>query len=531
MHHQLNTVPRAALVALLAARTAVAASGSVSATPHDSYSSSVGVLGCKINTNRVAYWPAPVDCTNICVRLSYGDRSVYLLRIDQSGGAHDVSYDAWNYLQTGSSATADPVDGGGVAMDYEDVDASFCADLLHTPGSKLPLSASNSMDFVASCLGDASSWVAQNHILYNVCDPLCSLGFDEPCTLDLATSNQPSCPHTLGLTTPMSPAAPVYNIQYPSGKAVDAVTGRCCGQRTGCRARGRRARRAARRPQQQHQQHHDRDHLCDHHEHHHVYAATLTWHLCPDQPVQPGNSVLFFFSCLVLLTLPVAAAAVVVVDNTRGGQQQQPRGLEPHGGCGGCVDRLAAGQLFFVPVVAVVLVGAVPIVFVVVVVAVLPVFAPVLPVSVLVPVLVPVLVLVPDRVADFCQAFVKQLGQQCKQFRRTVVVVVVVGCGGGGVVVIGNHGVGRHHACRGEVVAVCPVDPRHREHRRHRVGCAGRAQGQRRRLALDCDRVRCHPRCCCRRKPRSAGPRGCVDRLGAVAVGKTLFESYNNNDP
>jgi hypothetical protein len=60
-------------------------------TPHDKYSSSVGVLGCKINTNRVAYWPGSVDCNNICVKLSYNGRSVNLLRIDQSGGAYDVS--------------------------------------------------------------------------------------------------------------------------------------------------------------------------------------------------------------------------------------------------------------------------------------------------------------------------------------------------------------------------------------------------------------------------------------------------------
>ena len=59
-------------------------SGAVWATPHDSYSSSIGVLGCKVNTNRVAYWPGSVDCNNICVSLSYEDRSVNLLRVDQS---------------------------------------------------------------------------------------------------------------------------------------------------------------------------------------------------------------------------------------------------------------------------------------------------------------------------------------------------------------------------------------------------------------------------------------------------------------
>jgi hypothetical protein len=196
----------------------------ISITPHDSYSSSVGVLGCKVNTNRIAYWPGSVDCNKICVRLSYSGRSVYLLRVDQSGGAYDVSYDAWNYLQTGKSATEDPVTGGGFTVDYEEVDALACSSLIYTAGSKLPLSAANSMGFLSSCLSQSSSWVANNYILYNICNPTCSLGFDEVCTLDLATSNQPSCAHTLGLTSTLT-TAPVYNILYQSGKTVDARTG------------------------------------------------------------------------------------------------------------------------------------------------------------------------------------------------------------------------------------------------------------------------------------------------------------------
>ena len=205
------------------AATALSQSNSVSTTPHAQYSSSVGVLGCKINTNRVAYWPGSVDCTNICVKLSYEDRSVFLLRIDQSGGAHDISYDAWNYLQTGQSATVDPIAGGSVAMEYEEVDASQCADLIYTEGSKLPLSASNSMNFLTSCLAQPTSWVAQNYVLYNICDPICTLGFDETCSLDLAVSNQASCPHTLGLTSPLT-TAPVYDVQYETGDLVSAGT-------------------------------------------------------------------------------------------------------------------------------------------------------------------------------------------------------------------------------------------------------------------------------------------------------------------
>lgn len=206
-----------------------AAAEGVWTTPHDSYSSSVGVLGCKINTDRVAYWPGSIGCDNICVKLSYGGRSVHLLRIDQSGGAYDISYDAWNYLQTGKSAATDPIAGGPVAMEYEEVPASECADLIYTPGAKLPLSASNSINYLASCLEQPSSWVAQNHVLYNICDAICTLGQDEECELDLSVSNQPSCPHTLGLTVPLT-SAPVYNVQYMTGETVVAGTGEVVSQ-------------------------------------------------------------------------------------------------------------------------------------------------------------------------------------------------------------------------------------------------------------------------------------------------------------
>jgi hypothetical protein len=202
----------------------VSAQTSFSATPHEQYSSSIGVLGCKIDTNRVAYWPMAVDCDNICVEVSYGGRSVNLLRIDQSGGAHDMSYDAWNYLTTGQSATVDPTSGGGVTMTYQDVPAANCASLIKTPGNKLPLTAANSMNYVASCLSQSSSWVANNYALYNIVDPICSMGYDEQCSLDLTVSNQPACPHTLGLQTPLT-GDTVYNVQYGTGLLVSATTG------------------------------------------------------------------------------------------------------------------------------------------------------------------------------------------------------------------------------------------------------------------------------------------------------------------
>ncbi|KAI1191003.1 hypothetical protein F5B17DRAFT_384119 [Nemania serpens] len=211
--------------ALTAASTAQAQnSGTVWATPHDSYSSSVGVLGCKVNTDRVAYWPGSVDCNNVCVSLSYGGRSVKLLRIDSSQGAHDVSYDAWNYLITGDSATKNPTAGGAVAMEFQYVNPSACSSLIHTDGHKLPLSASNSINFLAFCLGQPDSWVAKNYVLYNIQDAICSWGHDEKCKLDWPNANQPTCAHTLGDPVALT-TDPVYNIRYPSGEKVLASSG------------------------------------------------------------------------------------------------------------------------------------------------------------------------------------------------------------------------------------------------------------------------------------------------------------------
>lgn len=191
---------------------------SASITPHESYSSSVGVIGCKINTNRVAYWPSPVDCNDICVKISYQGRSLNVLKIDTSGGAFDISYDAWNYLGFGVSATEDPRMGGGISMEYESVPASECADLLD--GGRVPLLAANSMNFVASCLNQPDSYVAQNYALYNILDPVCHWGVDELCTLDLNVSNQPTCPSGLGSNAPLD--IPVWNVQYGTGELIRA---------------------------------------------------------------------------------------------------------------------------------------------------------------------------------------------------------------------------------------------------------------------------------------------------------------------
>lgn len=120
------------IAATLSLASAAVATG-VSITPHDAFSSSIGVLGCLIDTNRVAYWPMQPDCNNLCKRVTANGRTVTLLQIDTSGGAYDISYDAWNYLSVGASATAQPTMGGGIPAVFEDAPMSECASIIKTP--------------------------------------------------------------------------------------------------------------------------------------------------------------------------------------------------------------------------------------------------------------------------------------------------------------------------------------------------------------------------------------------------------------
>lgn len=111
----------------------LASADTISVTPHEQFSSSVGVLGCLIDTNRVAYFPSFPSCKSPCLRLKDKDhgREVTLLHLDSSKGAHDIS-DAWNYLKTGSSAREDPSQGAGIEVDAEELslDDEDCQALL-----------------------------------------------------------------------------------------------------------------------------------------------------------------------------------------------------------------------------------------------------------------------------------------------------------------------------------------------------------------------------------------------------------------
>ncbi|KAF3767330.1 hypothetical protein M406DRAFT_31975, partial [Cryphonectria parasitica EP155] len=189
--------------------------GTESMTPHDAYSSSIGVLGCKVNVDRIAYWPMPPDCNSMCIKLTGNNgNTLNVLHVDESGGAYDISYDAWSQLNCGVPATDGTCQGGGVSMQYEWVDNSECSDLLTDGSGKLAFAAANSMNFISSC--PSGTWVGDNYALYNIANPTCTYGYDEVCTLD-AGANQPTCPHQLG-AQPALTSAPVYNIEYPSGQ-------------------------------------------------------------------------------------------------------------------------------------------------------------------------------------------------------------------------------------------------------------------------------------------------------------------------
>lgn len=207
------------IAATLSMATVALAAG-ISITPHDSFSSSIGVLGCHINTNRVAYWPMQPGCDSLCKKVTSNGRSVHLLHIDTSGGAFDISYDAWNYLNVGAGAAQQPTMGGGIPAEWEDAPMSACADLIKTPDGKLPLMAANSINTYVSC--PAGSWLRDNAALYNIANSACTLGYNEVCTLDLAVSNQPSCPHMLGAQNPLS-GLPVTNLAYGTGASAIAI--------------------------------------------------------------------------------------------------------------------------------------------------------------------------------------------------------------------------------------------------------------------------------------------------------------------
>ena len=164
-------------------------------------------------------WPSPPGCDDLCIRLQYANRTRTVLKVDGSDSAFDLSYDTWNYLLVGQSATANPMQGGGVEMEYDLVDMSECAGILQS--GEIPLSALTSVDsFLSNCLAQPGSWVAQNYKLYNIGDAACTWGVDEPCSID--PSGLPCCPSQVNSPLSLSSQA-VFNIEYGTGNLVKAL--------------------------------------------------------------------------------------------------------------------------------------------------------------------------------------------------------------------------------------------------------------------------------------------------------------------
>ncbi|KAK3342276.1 hypothetical protein B0H65DRAFT_539997 [Neurospora tetraspora] len=189
--------------------TKLAAAGQIWLTPHDQYSSSVGVLGCKVDINHMAYWPEAIGCDDICVEVTAFDRTVTLLRVDNSVGAHDISFNNWNYLETGYPATVKNQikPSEGFTASYKTVDPNN----------------STSINYISNCVLNApNSWIAKNFELWNIYDSQCNLGYNEICeTPDFKNGfNQAKCTHTLGSQNPLA-GQDVWNIRYPSGDFVE----------------------------------------------------------------------------------------------------------------------------------------------------------------------------------------------------------------------------------------------------------------------------------------------------------------------
>lgn len=202
--------------------------GAARVTPHDAFSSTIGVHGCKVDVNRMAYWPEWPDCSGMCIKLKYGSRSRTVLHLDVSGEAHDISFDTYQYLAYGTSATSSPAFlnpdlKGALDVTYEVVDMSECADIITSDTGKMSFMAV-SPNQVNKCLGEGDNWVAQNYELRNIGDSQCQWGVDEVCTFDSVTGTS-NCPSGVGskASSPLTPAQPVIDLTSPCG--VERIAG------------------------------------------------------------------------------------------------------------------------------------------------------------------------------------------------------------------------------------------------------------------------------------------------------------------
>ncbi|KAF2115148.1 hypothetical protein BDV96DRAFT_646997 [Lophiotrema nucula] len=212
---------RSKAVVIISFATSALAGTPVSIKPHPFFSS-WGVLGCKININRVAYWPFQPDCNKPCIKLTASNgNSLHVLHIDKSGGSYDISYDAWNYLSTGVSATVNPTYGGAIQAEYESVSMDNCKDIIKTSDGSLPVMAGNPDPYT---LCPPGTWSHDHVSFWNFGSQDCSMGVDEQCTMPPGVGSQAQCP-TFGGASKVNCAMRIKNLLTPG--AVDVAPAGC----------------------------------------------------------------------------------------------------------------------------------------------------------------------------------------------------------------------------------------------------------------------------------------------------------------
>lgn len=170
-----------------------ATSGTIALDSHVEYSSSMGVIGCLINTNRVAYFPTTPPCSNPCIKLTAPNgNTINVLHIDQSGGSYDISMDAYKTLKYGAdwkSMNALPeAKWDGVTYEYVFMDQ--CADIL--PQGTLPVLAKSPNKYVSCAASEPQSFWATHTQFYDVDDARCLRGVMQTCEM-VPPNNTPTC--------------------------------------------------------------------------------------------------------------------------------------------------------------------------------------------------------------------------------------------------------------------------------------------------------------------------------------------------
>jgi hypothetical protein len=161
-----------------------ATTGTIALRPHVEYDSSMGVIGCLINTNRIAYWPLPPPCDNPCVKLTAPNgNTINVLHIDKSTSSYDISMDAFKTLKYGADwrSVNTQVESEWEGVQYEYVSMDQCAGIL--PDGTLPLIAKSTQSYDNCVKSEPQSFWAKNSQFWDVDDGRCLRGKLQKCEL------------------------------------------------------------------------------------------------------------------------------------------------------------------------------------------------------------------------------------------------------------------------------------------------------------------------------------------------------------